>query len=1131
MEQSENKLLQQIQEFRKKYYLNQIIRGSLILVLLFSLFLFIAITGEGLMNLSSSVRTGMFWCLVLGSLGVLGSMVIWPATKFFNISNGISDMDIAKIVRKYFPEIDDKLINLLELKGASETDTSLAMAAIEKKTSEIAPIPIARAINLNLNLKYARYLAIPAILFLCVYFLSPNLLLDGSTRLMNYKKEYPKPQPFYIEIGNHPDELISGENYKLETKVKGDELPAELYLYLKKESESEFINYPMEKGKGIDKNEFSFEFTDIKEKFSYFIGNQEVESDKLDVNVLKRPSIRKFRVVMDYPDYTGIPSDTLSDNIGDIKALKGTVAKWVLEPNGNVNKAVYVGGDTASFVKEGDVFQRKKAIMDDEQYFLSLTSDQDIENADTVKYYIDVLSDRFPSIYVNAPGGDFQADFTMLMPMDFEISDDFGFSKLALYYRFINSDDAAKSSPQYSLYSLNVNARELLQQKSLEIDLFSLGMEEGDEVEYFIKVWDNDYVTGPKESQSSVYTINYPSLTEQYDEVGENQEEMNKDMDELLDDVKELKEGFEKMQEKLLQQKNLNYDDKKELKNLLDKQQNVKEQMQSLQKNFEQNKQKLQNNQMISEQTLEKYEKLNDYIQKMDNPLLDKLMEELQKNMEELDPEDIKKAMEEMELNEKELEESIERTMELMKQLEVEQKTDELMQKLDNLKEKQDQLNDQTEKAKTEEDFKKVEEKQEKLNKEMEKIEEDLKELEEMKSDTETPDKEEMEDIKKDAEDSKQSMEDAKQQAGQKKKNKSSGSQKNASQKMQDMQDKLSQMQASSQMEQDEQNLENLREIIENLIRLSFKQEDLREDVKKLKYGDPQLSVKGRVQKELQDDMEMVRDSLNDLAKKVFQLEKFITDETKTVIKSMKDSQIHIRNKQTKRITNEQTKSMTSINNLANMLSDVMSQMQEQMKNMKPGNGQCKKPGSGKPNMGKMGQQQKDLNGKMKDMFEKMNGKPGQKKPGGKKPGASGMAEMAAQQEALRKQLKEASENSEDGELLGDMEQIMKDMKKTEEDLMNQNLTAETLFRQEKILQRMLDANKAVREKEEFENRRESITGREIDRNSPDELSIDQFKNMIRQELLKSNQLEYTNDFINLIEKYYKMLEKGENAE
>jgi hypothetical protein len=137
---------------------------------------------------------------------------------------------------------------------------------------------------------------------------------------------------------------------------------------------------------------------------------------------------------------------------------------------------------------------------------------------------------------------------------------------------------------------------------------------------------------------------------------------------------------------------------------------------------------------------------------------------------------------------------------------------------------------------------------------------------------------------------------------------------------------------------------------------------------------------------------------------------------------------------------------------------------------------------------------------------------------------------MAKMQEMIRQQLKEAHEQIQNGGEkggLGDMGKIMQDMKDTEDELNNHILTERTLKRQQQIMNRLLDSQKAVREKEELEERRESNTGFDKEKKSPDQLELEEYKNRIRQELLKSNQLEYSTDFIILIEKYFKLLENA----
>lgn len=1119
MEQNEQLLFSHIQEYRRKFYVNQIMRGSLILALVMTSLFFVAILGEGLAGFSSPVRTGIMAVLGITFLTVAGTMVAWPVTKLTQLSAPLSDGEIARLVRSHFPEVDDKLINLLELRGAANPgEQSLLTAAIQKKTAELAPVPFARAINLKLNNRYLRYLAVPVALFAIVGMVQPSLLTMGGSRLFQFGREFPKPPPFLIHIENHPGELVAGQSYTLEATVDGNELPADLFLYVKKSSENEFTSYPMEKMKSAD---FRFSFTEVREGFTYYIGNEEVKSEVLDVSVWRRPAIRRFRVVVDYPAYTGMRNDTLAENIGDFQALKGSQVHWLLEPMGDLKEASFVGNSKVKFEKDlvPGRLHFGKTVLDEEQYYLSLLSNRNISNSDTVRYRINVQADRFPGIFVNAASQNLQADYKMALPLDFEISDDFGFSKLSLFYRYTHSSDPAKVSQEFKEVDLTVDKTQLLQHKELEIDLSNLGMNQGDAIEYYVRIWDNDFVSGPKATSSVTYQVNFPSLEEKFDEVHQKQEEIEKRMEKLAAEMNKVNEGIEKFQEKLLNQKKLNFDDKKELQKLIEKQKSVKSEVGSLQKEFEKNKEYLQNNEMLSEETLKKYEQLNEFMKDINSPELDKFLEKLQKEMEKNDTREMMKNMEDMKMSEEDIKKSIERTMELMKQLQVQQKVDELIRKLDDLKDRQDMLNEKMEESKSKEEMNQLGEKQNELTKDMEAIKKDLQELQDMKKETETPDAEQMDGLKNDAEQAEQQMQNAGSQAQQGQKKNSSESQKGASQKMQEMMDQLAGMQAGNQQQQDQQNLDDLRDLLENLLRLSFKQEDLRDEVKKLPANDPQMVKKAEDQRQLLADMEMVKDSLDELAKRVFQIEKFVTDESNKILKSMNSAQRALADKSMGQITSNQHQSMTSINNLANMLTDVMQQIQQQMQSQKPGNSSCKKPGNGKPNMQQLGEQQGKLNQQMQQMMQM-----GQ---GGKGMNPNELAKMAAQQEAIRKALQEAHEKirQQGRGSLGDISEMMKDMEDTENELINQQLTAETLLRQQRILNKMLDSFRAVREKDQLQEERESNTGQELGKISPDQLQLDEYRNRIRQELLKSNQLEYSPDFIILIEKYFKLLE------
>ena len=1125
---------QRLQEFRKKYYTDKIIRGSLILTLLISSMLFIALLSEGLFGFSSSVRTAIVFGLGLIFLGVLGYMVAWPLLQLFNVSKTISDFQIANMVRSYFPNINDKLFNVLQLRSRADAQQSLVAAAIDQKSSEISNVPLSSAINLKLNNRYLWYLLIPLALILLTYLANPALISGSGHRLINYNKAFVPPPPFQISLSEVPNEMVAGDELQLDIKVDGDELPADLYIFMKRDSEDQFIDYNLERKSSTA---YSYTISNVRENFDFFIGNPEVSSEVYEVGVLKRPFIKNFKVRLTYPAYTKMAMEELEDNVGDFKVIKGTRVQWILEPQGDTESAYLVGQQETPFDRDekNGRFTFSRRMMQDLDYFISLQSPDKISNIDTVRYKVDILQDRYPSVYVFGPNNDFKVDLDPRLPLELEIADDFGFTKMNLHYRFVKSGGTSETSAEYKEYPLEISPEVLLQPLNYFVDLTALGLREGDEVEYFIKVWDNDGVSGPKSSTSPTYKIIFPTLDEKYDEVEQQQEEVKDDVESLKEKAEDLEESYKKMQEKLLNKRKLDFDDKKEVQRLVDEHQEMLQELSEAQEKFEETKEKLQENEMISQQTLEKYDELNKFLEELENPEMEEMLKQLEEQLENLNPEDIKRKLDQLELNDEEIQKSLERTLELLKQLEVQQKLDEVRNKLDNMKAKEDILNEQLERADESEELQNNAERQEELSEQMESIKEDLQKLDEMKNETTTPDEEKMNEAMEDAEEVQEKMEQASEQAqqaaeqkqekGAKNKKQSQQSQQDASQSQQDASQKLQQMsetmegmQMNMQMQQDQQNLESLRELLENLLKLSFDQEDLRDEVKDLKYGDPLLNDKSQNQKKLQDDMGLVKDSLDALANRIFQIQQFVLEESKTITENMDRSQIFFRNKQIPMITYHQSTAMTSINNLANMLSDVMKQIQQQMMSMMPGQGMCQNPGNQKgqmPNMQQLGNQQQQLNEQMRQMMQQ-----------GKMDGQS-LSEMAARQQAIREALQKAYQQMQQQQSqkpLGDMGQVAKDMQQTEQELINKQLTHETLKRQQQILSRLLQADKSIRERD-LDEKRESKSGRLKDRKSPDALTEEEYKNKIRQELLKSNKLEYSNDFIILIEQYYKKLE------
>jgi myosin heavy subunit len=490
--------------------------------------------------------------------------------------------------------------------------------------------------------------------------------------------------------------------------------------------------------------------------------------------------------------------------------------------------------------------------------------------------------------------------------------------------------------------------------------------------------------------------------------------------------------------------------------------------------------------------------------------------------LEELDKESMIEEMENMQLTEESVEKNTERLLELFKNLEVEKEVQDMIEKLEEMAEKQDSLAEMSEKS--DEANEELKEKQEELNKEFEEMQEKMEEIQEKNEDLERPKdlgedpQEKMEDIKQDMQDSEKSLEDQKNKKASKK-------QKDAAKKMQEMAESMQSSMDSGQKEQMEEDIAALRQLLENLVTLSFDQEDLVDDLKQTKINTPSYVAHIQQQFKLKDDFSMIQDSLQELAKRVDKIESYVMEKVVDIEKDMASSIEQLEERQTAEAGANQRRTMKNVNDLALMLSESMQQMQQQMSGMMSGSQMCNKPGGmgGKPGdipMDKITQGQKNLS---QDMQKKMEGAEGGK---GNGMSAKDFAEAAARQAALRKALEGIQkEKMEQGKGDKDLQEMIEAMDKIETDLVNKRLDHELLLRQQEIVTRLLEAEKADKQRE-FDNARKAEQGNDYKKELPPALKEYLKEREIELEMYNKVSPALRPYYKNLVDEYYKALKR-----
>lgn len=1123
--QNYNLLITKLDAFIRKYYTNKLIRGLLFTTaLVLAAFLVISVT-EYFLYFSTSVRKLLFYSF-LALAGVTSvAWIIVPLLQMFRLGKVISHQQAAGIIGKHFIGVQDKLLNILQLKHQADTnlsDASLIVASINQKADEIKLVPFVNAINLSKNKQYLKYALPPLALLIGLLIGAPNIIRDSSFRLFNNDREFERPAPFrFVLPQNQKLEAVQYDDLTVTVQIEGNVLPNEAFIHIN--------NFPY-KLKKIAPNEFSYTFNKLMKDTPFFLEAGEVRSSDYHVKVFPKPSIVGFDAIVQYPTYTGRKNETLK-NSGDMVVPEGTRVLWNFQANHTDNLAIRFGEKGAKMntkAVNGSIFSTSTTFKKDMSYTIFLSNAR-VQQADSMTYNVSVIPDQYPTITAEEKrdSGDLKTIYFLG-----DAADDYGISNLVMRYKMSNakSDSLQKNVKDDANDYLKMPVSGFTKGKkatsfTFTWDVVPLQLRPGDHLNYFFEVWDNDAVNGSKSARTQMFSYEMPTIQEMKAQTAQNNEQMKDNMEKIVKDTEKIQKEIEEIKEKLIEKKDLNWDDKNKIQDLLNKHKDLEQRIEDMKKQFDQNQKQEEEYKKVNEEIQNKQEQLEKMLEELMSPEMKELMEKLEKLLEEMRKDDAMNQLENFEMNNEQMKMDMERMMQLFKQLEYEQKIEETMQNLEELAKQEEQLAKETEQQPEGSNMQQQQEKQKDIQQQFDDLKNDLKDIDKQGKELgrqeefnkETQD--EQQDAKQDMEQSQEEMKKGDSKGASKK-------QQSASQKMKQMKKKMEKMFGDMKQKQIEMDMKAIRQLLENLVDLSMDQEDLIDQVKATDINTPEYIRLMKEQYKLKDDMQIIEDSLTTLSKRVFELESFITKELGEVKRNMGDALDHFEARKLRDLQVNQQYVMTGANNLALMLSEAMQQMQQQMAMQMPGSQMCQKPGNS-PGMKGMSQMQKQLNDQIAKMQQQA--KDG-KKSGGKdgKSGQDGMskeaAQMAAKQAALRQALeKMEQERSKDGKKTDDLKDITKEMDKTETELVNKQITAEMLKRQQEILNRMLKAEQAEREQDQ-DDKRESKTAYERVKKIPPEILEYQKKQQAQTDLYKTVPPSLKPYYKDLVDRYFKSI-------
>ena len=1082
-------LIGKIEGFTRKFYLNRLIQGVLVGAVLWIVFYLIINGLEYFSWFPPKGRLVLFLFLLAGSAFVAVYYFLIPLVNLIRFRKKMSVEQASVLIGKFFPEIEDKLLNTIQLGRQAEAhpDNALLEAAIEQRTSRLSPIRFSDAIDLRGNLKWlGLFFGLLLVLILLMVFL-PSFAVEPTQRIVNYEQVFEKPLPYHVVIEQDSIETTQGKEAKFSVHVTGERIPDAFYV------KSELGQQLMAK---TSANDFCYTFKNLYNDLTFNVIGGEYTSRPIHIKVRPNPTLLSYRCEMRYPAYIHRQNETLEGKTR------------LIVPQGTRLVFSFLTRDTEQMTLRSDSLVSELTATDDvfEYQFIAAQSTKfevQVQNAwnqslDPLGFAVDVLPDAYPDIRVES----FDEQLSTDVYFSGLVTDDYGFTKL-------NFNCLVKEPVEKKLVlPVAFDTKQTRTSFFYHFNMDSLGIMPGQNLEVYFEVWDNDGFHGPKSKRSETFTYYKPSESALDSIANQQSEDIMERLSEKSQEADKLQDEIERMLQDLIQKKDLDWSDKEKMKDLMERQKQIQDEWNKLQQEQEKLADFMKENEIANEDLIKKQEQINKLFEEVIPEELQKLMEQIDKLLEDMPREQMQQMMQDIKKNNQSMQELLDRNLALLEQLKMEKDLNDLANKLDELGQ---ELQKQDQEAG--EEHKSAEEAKEQFEKMMDELDQLLEKNQDLNQPFDVEKDEEMEEsIEQDLDEAMQNEQSDNPQQSQQDMQK-------AGQKMQQMANNMLMQMQMDGMEQMAEDAHLLRILLENVVHASHEQEALMTEIGSLRTDDPSLSEKLVTQKEVADNFNMVRDSLRSMALRQPMIQNFVFDELHTIENQTSNALKYLNDLKLQQAVRHQQTAMMSMNNLALMLAESLENMENSMDAMgMPMNSPRPKPGQGSKDMKNMQQLQQQLSNQLKQLQEKMN-KPGEQQQNSM---SEQFARMAAEQEMLRQGMQQMLNDMKENGQLGDdgLNEIIKDMEKLEEDLVNKKVTRQTIERSQRIESRMLESQKAQEKREQEEKRKSNeYKGSQFERKIDELLYQETLKK--NQEFLKTNPIEFSPYYKDKINEYY----------
>lgn len=622
-------------------------------------------------------------------------IICWIYRLFTKWFKAPSDVSLAVEIENSTGHFNSMLSSAIEF--MENTDSEKSLSGLMKKLTIVSADEELKTDDIKLSLKAfsRRKRTFASLIFVAIiagwYFISPVEVKTGVARIFLPFSSVSPWSNLSLEVLPKNAVAAVGENIEI-AAIPSRKVDEPIILEIIDPESKEINKVEMYSDATATDSKFVYNLMSLQSSIDYRVTCEKAVSEKYSIEVMARPQIKKVVMTLFQPSYISNKPIKLPDNTNETEILINSKIRIDVEADMPLKKGeiCFDNNATQSCQIIENKFQYEFNVATSTSFVVSVSNEIGLTNEKSVVYKITAKPDLPPSIELLKPGCDVEFPTAKRLDIKAVAKDDFGVKTMVLHYKAGHREDWKP---------LNVKS-DFTPMPECEIEfpwmLDTVYVQPGTKIQYYMETEDACQPK-PNVASTSIFFVNMPSMQDVYKGQDNQQTDLKKQLEEYVEEQRRRSESLKKAYEQVKHEEKLDFETSQAIEEAIKSGEKNQQTAEEILKSFENMQKSMENNPFTSPEALERMQKVQELL---DN-VLDKESKQMLKNLQDslkdinLDPKEIQKYEEAFKLED--YMNSLDRTINLLEQVQQQQKFESLANSIEDLYERQKQIASETE--------------------------------------------------------------------------------------------------------------------------------------------------------------------------------------------------------------------------------------------------------------------------------------------------------------------------------------------------------------------------------------------------------------------------------------------------